>query len=48
MTEREKPCRRKKPYLTPRIVDFGAIEAMTGDCWGFCTDGFNGGMWGGA
>ena len=48
MTTCETPRQQKKPYLTPRIVDFGSIEALTGDCWGFCLDGMNGGMWGGA
>ena len=39
--------RRKKPYVTPRVVDFGAIDAMTGDCFGLCLDGMNGGLfWG--
>ena len=47
MTNREAGCLQKKPYSPPRIVAFGAIEAMTGDCWGFCVDGVNGGMWGG-
>jgi len=39
--------RNKRPYCRPSIVDFGRIEAMTGDCWGFCADGTNGGeYWG--
>ncbi len=47
MTTSGKPGRRKKPYAAPRVVDFGAIEAMTGDCFGICLDGTNGGLsWG--
>ena len=38
---------QKKPYRAPCIVDFGDIVSMTGDCWGFCTDGVNGGRWSG-
>ena len=37
---------QKKSYVAPRVVDFGAIEAMTGDCFGFCIDGENGGLFG--
>lgn len=37
---------RKKTYVAPRVVDFGAIEALTGDCFGFCLDGVNGGLYG--
>lgn len=44
MTELRKHRRQKKQYSTPQVVDFGGIEAMTGDCWGFCADGVNGGM----
>jgi len=33
---------QKKQYFTPRIVNFGAIEAMTGECVGICIDGENG------
>ena len=39
---------QRKPYVAPRVVDFGAIEVMTGDCLGFCVDGENGshyGLW---
>ena len=36
----EKP---KKVYATPCVVDFGAIDVMTGDCFGYCLDGQNGG-----
>ena len=47
MTRDERRSGQKKLYSTPRLVDFGAIQAMTGDCFGFCTDGTNGGMdWG--
>lgn len=39
--------RRKKTYATPRVVDFGAMDVMTGDCFGLCLDGMNGGLfWG--
>lgn len=44
MPEHVVSSERKKPYLTPRIVDFGSIEDMTGDCWGPCEDGMNGGQ----
>ena len=37
---------RKKAYVAPRVVDFGAIELMTGDCLGLCLDGANGGLFG--
>ncbi|MCY3819471.1 MAG: hypothetical protein OXH52_08925 [Gammaproteobacteria bacterium] len=48
MTTRRESRRQKKVYSAPLIVDFGAIDAMTGDCYGFCLDGMNGGMaWGG-
>lgn len=47
MTALRSRQRRKKPYVTPRVVDFGAIDAMTGDCFGLCLDGMNGGLfWG--
>ncbi len=36
--------RRKKPYATPRLVDFGTIVEMTDGCSGFCIDGESGGM----
>ena len=36
----------KKAYATPRVVDFGAIDVMTGDCFGYCLDGENGGWYG--
>ena len=39
---REMTRREKKSYSTPRIVDFGAIEVMTGECIGTCIDGANG------
>lgn len=42
MTGQEKPLRKRKPYIAPRVVDFGAIEAMTGECVGICLDGENG------
>ena len=42
MTGQEKPCQPKKPYSIPRLVDFGAIEFMTGECYGICLDGENG------
>lgn len=37
---------KKKEYTTPRMVDFGSIESMTGDCFGICFDGMNGGLYG--
>lgn len=38
-------CRQsRKPYSTPRIVDFGTIVDMTDGCNGICTDGESGGM----
>ena len=37
MTNRNQ--RQKKAYVAPRVVDFGAIEATTGDCLGLCLDG---------
>jgi len=37
---------RKKAYVAPCVVDLGAIEVMTGDCLGLCTDGFSGAFWG--
>ena len=36
----------KKAYVAPRVVDFGAIEVMTGDCLGLCVDGENGAFYG--
>ncbi len=42
MIGREMTRREKKPYSTPRIVDFGAIDVMTGECVGICIDGENG------
>ena len=36
--------KQKRAYVAPRVVDFGAIEVMTGDCFGFCLDGENGGL----
>ena len=38
--------KKRRAYVAPHVVDFGAIEVMTGDCLGFCTDGFHGGFWG--
>ena len=37
---------RKRAYASPRVVDYGTIEMMTGDCFGFCLDGENGGLYG--
>ena len=37
---------QKKAYVAPRIVDFGAIEATTGDCLGLCLDGEHFGLYG--
>ena len=38
-------CRQsKKPYSTPRVVDFGTIVDMTDGCLGMCVDGESGGM----
>lgn len=42
MTGQEKPRRPRKPYSTPRVVDFGPIATMTGECYGICLDGENG------
>ena len=42
MTGQEKAGQQKKPYSVPRVVDFGAIETMTGECVGICLDGENG------
>ena len=33
---------QKQTVLTPRMVDFGAIELVTGECVGTCIDGENG------
>ena len=38
--------KQKKAYVAPRVVDFGAIEAMTGDCLGLCLDGEHAGFYG--
>ena len=38
--------RKKKAYVAPRVVDFGAIEATTGDCLGLCLDGEHLGLYG--
>jgi len=47
MTTRRTHRRPKREYAAPLVADFGAIDAMTGDCYGFCLDGLNGGMsWG--
>lgn len=37
---------QKKAYVPPRVVDFGAIEATTGDCLGLCLDGEHLGLYG--
>ena len=37
---------QKRRYVAPHVVEFGAIEVMTGDCLGFCSDGVNGGYYG--
>ena len=44
MSTRKNP--KKKTYVAPRVVDFGAIEVMTGDCLGLCLDGVNGAFYG--
>ena len=41
-----KNSRKKRAYVTPRVVDFGSIEETTGDCFGYCLDGENGGLFG--
>ena len=38
--------KRKRTYVAPRVVDFGVIEVVTGDCFGHCLDGENGGLFG--
>ena len=38
--------RSRRAYVAPRVVDFGAIELMTGDCLGLCLDGMNAGLYG--
>lgn len=38
--------RQKKSYVAPRLVEFGAIEATTGDCLGLCLDGEHLGFYG--
>lgn len=38
--------KQKKAYLAPRVVDFGTIESMTGDCLGLCLDGEHFGWFG--
>ena len=35
----------KRAYASPRVVDFGSIEVMTGDCLGLCLDALNGGLY---
>ena len=42
MNGQEVPRGKKKPYCAPRMVDFGAIELVTGECVGTCIDGENG------
>ena len=37
---------RKRAYVAPRVVDFGTIETMTGDCLGLCVDGEHHGWFG--
>ena len=37
---------QRRAYVAPRVVDFGAIEVMTGDCLGLCLDGENGAFYG--
>ncbi len=37
---------RRKVYVEPRVVDFGAIEVMTTGCFGLCLDGEGGGLYG--
>ena len=37
---------QKRVYAAPRVVDFGAIEATTGDCLGLCLDGEHLGLYG--
>ena len=44
MTKLEAYREGKKPYSTPRVVDFGTIADMTNGCNGICTDGESGGM----
>ena len=36
----------RRAYVAPRVVDFGAIEVMTGDCIGLCLDGMHVGFYG--
>lgn len=36
----------KRAYVAPRIVDFGSIDVMTGDCLGLCLDAINAGFYG--
>ena len=38
--------RSRRSYVAPRVVDFGAIELMTGDCLGLCLDGMHLGYYG--
>jgi len=38
--------KQKKAYVVPRVVDFGTIETMTGDCLGLCVDGEHHGWFG--
>lgn len=35
----------KRTYAAPRVVDFGSIEVMTGDCIGLCMDALNAGFY---
>ena len=37
---------RKKAYVAPHVLDFGAIEVMTAGCLGLCLDGEGGGFFG--
>ena len=44
MPKRDSARQPRKPYSAPRIVDFGTMEAMTGDCFGPCPDGTHAGQ----
>ena len=44
MTLRKK--QQRKAYVTPRVVDFGAMEVMTSGCLGLCLDGESAGLYG--
>jgi hypothetical protein len=34
----------KRTYVTPNLVEYGSIVALTGACDGPCVDGIPGGM----